>query len=262
VLTRDKEYLLESRLLPVARKHQKDSLEALSQALGRRDGEIEKDVVEALTTNESFFFRDDTVFKHFQELVVPALRATRAGARKLRIWSAACSSGQEPYSIAMLLKEQSALPPDWQLELIGSDLSTRMVERARAGFYNHFEVQRGLPIKLLTRYFRKEGEGWAIAPELRNQVSFRTNNLLHDFAALGTFDVIFCRNVLIYFDAATKSDILARMSRQLAPDGFLFLGGAETVVGITDRFVPQPGRTSVDVHAARAATPARAVAAR
>jgi chemotaxis protein methyltransferase CheR len=254
VLTRDKEYLLESRLLPVARQHNRDSLSALARDLAVPGSPIEKDVIEAMTTNESFFFRDAGVFERFGSVVMPALIAARAKEKKIRIWSAACSSGQEAYSLAMMLSEPTLLPAGWQFEILGTDLATKMVERARAGTYNHFEIQRGLPVRHLAKHFTKNGDIWTISEKIRGCATFRPFNLLQDFAGLGQFDVIFCRNVLIYFDLKTKADILQRMSKLLRPEGFLFLGGAETVVGVTDRFVARPGQPGIYVHAAAAAS--------
>lgn len=261
VLTRDKEYLLESRLLPVARQHKRDSLSALARDLAVPGSQIEKDVVEAMTTNESFFFRDAAVFDRFASIVMPALIAARAKEKQLRIWSAACSSGQEPYSLAMLLAEDGVLPPGWQVEILGTDLATKMIERARAATYNHFEVQRGLPVRHLAKHFTKNGDVWTINEKIRSRVTFRPFNLLQDYSGLGQFDVIFCRNVLIYFDLKTKSDVLQRMSRLLRPSGFFFLGGAETVVGVTDRFVARPGQPGIyapaDAAAGSAQMPAK-----
>jgi chemotaxis protein methyltransferase CheR len=248
-LTRDKEYLLQSRLVPVAQKHGLGTLDALCGALrAKSTAALERDVVEAMTTNESFFFRDVTPFKAFREQVLPVLLSRRQPGRAIRIWSAACSSGQEPYSLAMILEEERAALRERPVEIVATDISTEMVERASAGTYSHFEVQRGLPIQLLTKYFKRDEERWTIVPELRRRVTFRQFNLLHDFGTLGAFDVIFCRNVLIYFDAPSKAAILAKMSRILAADGSLFLGGAETVLGVTDCFVPQPGSRGIYVH--------------
>jgi chemotaxis protein methyltransferase CheR len=237
VLTRDKAYLLESRLLPVARRRNMKSLDELVAALrGRPDGELVRDVVEAMTTNESFFFRDIKPFDQFRDFVLPQLMRTRAARRSIRIWSAACSSGQEPYSLAMILTEQKAKLQGWNIEIIATDLSTEILEKAQAGTYSQFEVQRGLPIQLLVKYFKQQGDRWQIDPAIRAMVRFRCLNLLDDFTQFGQFDVVFCRNVLIYFDQATKTTVLERMSRILPADGFLYLGGAETVIGITDKF--------------------------
>ncbi|MGH7036039.1 MAG: CheR family methyltransferase [Stellaceae bacterium] len=202
-----------------------------------------------MTTNETFFFRDAGTFDTFRKAVLPNLVAARAQAKTLRIWFAACSSGQEPYSVAMILEEERALLAGWSVELIGTDLSTEMVERSRGALYSHFEAQRGLPIQMLAKYFDKEDQGWRVKAPLRERVKFRTLNLLENFAALGTFDVIFCRNVLIYFELATKRDILDRMSRQMSETGILFLGGAETVIGVSEKFVPHAGHAGVFVPA-------------
>ena len=237
VLTRDKAYLLESRLLPVARKRSMKSLDDLIAALrGRPESELVRDVVEAMTTNESFFFRDTKPFDQFRNFILPQLIKARAIKKSIRIWSAACSSGQEPYSLAMILSEEKVKLPGWQLEIVASDLSTEILEKAQAGQYSQFEVQRGLPIQLLVKYFKQQGDRWQIDPAIRAMVKFRCLNLLEDFTHHGQFDVIFCRNVLIYFDQATKTMVLERVARILPQDGYLYLGGAETVIGITDKF--------------------------
>jgi chemotaxis protein methyltransferase CheR len=239
VLTRDKAYLLESRLLPVARKWNHASLDQLAAALrARSSADLLRDVIEAMTTNESFFFRDIKPFDQFRTFVLPQLLATRAATRTLRIWSAACSSGQEPYSLAMILDQEKARLVNWRVEILATDLSTEILDKAKAGSYTQFEVQRGLPIQLLLKYFKQHGDRWEVDPALRSAVQFRQFNLLDDPASLGRFDVIFCRNVLIYFDQPTKSVILERLARILAPDGFLYLGGAETVLGLTDKLQP------------------------
>jgi chemotaxis protein methyltransferase CheR len=237
VLSGDKQYLVESRLLPVARRADLASLGELVCALRRGNAEaLMTAVVEAMMTNESLFFRDKTPFEHFRDTIMPALVAARRGSRSIRIWCAASSSGQEPYSLAMALKEMAADLADWRIELLATDISNEVLGRARHGLYSQFEVQRGLPIKLLIRYFAQVGEAWQIAPEIRDMVKFRQLNLLADFSHLGTFDLIFCRNVLIYFDQAMKANLLNRLARAVASDGFLVLGAAETVVGLTDRF--------------------------
>jgi chemotaxis protein methyltransferase CheR len=247
-ISRDKEYLLESRLNPLARRHGHPDIEAMWPALrSGLDRALLREVVEAMTTNETFFFRDASTFDTFRKSVLPNLVAARAQAKTLRIWFAACSSGQEPYSVAMILEEERALMAGWSVELIGTDLSTEMVERSRGGLYSHFEAQRGLPIQMLARYFDKDDQGWRVKAPLRDRVKFRTLNLLESFAALGTFDVIFCRNVLIYFELPTKRDILDRMSRQMSETGVLFLGGAETVIGVSEKFVPHPGHAGIFV---------------
>ena len=166
-----------------------------------------------MTTNESFFFRDKIPFEHFRDTIMPALLAARAAQRRIRIWCAAASTGQEPYSLAMMLKDMSDRLAGWRIEILGTDLSVEVLEKAKAGIYSQFEVQRGLPIQLLVKYFTQIGDTWQIAPEIRAMVQYRPLNLLGDFASLGTFDVVFCRNVLIYFDQRTKIDVLNRLAR-------------------------------------------------
>jgi chemotaxis protein methyltransferase CheR len=243
VLSADKQYLVESRLLPVARKANVAGLVELVQKLKAPNAEaLTADVVEAMTTNESFFFRDKIPFDHFREAIIPGMLAARANQRRIRIWCAAASTGQEPYSLAMCLKEMAAQLAGWRVEIIATDLSLEVLEKAKAGIYSQFEVQRGLPIQLLVKYFTQTGEMWQIAPEIRAMVQYRPLNLLQDFAHLGTFDVVFCRNVLIYFDQETKVHVLDRIARLMENDGFLVLGAAETVVGLTDSFKPMADR--------------------
>jgi len=200
------------------------------------------EVVEAMTTNETFFFRDKIPFDHMKETVIPALVQARAARRSLRIWCAASSTGQEPYSIAMCLKEFGSALAGWRTEIVATDLSQAVLEKSKAGIFSQFEVQRGLPIQMLVKYFTQTGELWQLNAEIRAMVQHRQLNLLQDFSHLGTFDVIFCRNVLIYFDQDTKANIFYRLSRMLEPDGVLALGAAESVVGITNTFKPYPER--------------------
>ncbi|MBI1207930.1 MAG: methyltransferase domain-containing protein [Azospirillum sp.] len=248
VLTKDKAYLLESRLMPVARKWQMKGLDELAQAMrGRRDEAMARDITEAMTTNESSFFRDQKPFDLFRQLVLPSLTEARAAKRSLRVWSAACSSGQEAYSLAMLLAEEGPKLAGWKFDIVGTDISAEMVERARAGLYTQFEVQRGLPITLLVKHFKQSGDKWQLSPQLRQMASFREFNLLGDLSGLGQFDVVFCRNVLIYFDQPTKARVLDQIARLMPADGVLFLGGAETVLGITDRFKPMDGQRGLYV---------------
>ena len=237
VLSAEKQYLVESWLLPVARKAGVTTLgELVSKLRGAHDPALMTGVVEAMTTNESFFFRDKVPFEHFRATIMPALLEARRAARTIRIWCAAASTGQEPYSLAMYLKEIERDILGWRIEMLATDLSGEVLEKARAGIYSQFEVQRGLPIQLLVKHFTRSGEVWQIAPELRAMVRYRQLNLLADFSNLGTFDIVFCRNVLIYFDAETKTDVLNRIARVTASDGYLVLGAAETVVGLTNRF--------------------------
>jgi chemotaxis protein methyltransferase CheR len=239
-LSADKQYLIESRLLPLARKAGLSGIGELVQKLQAGSSALVGSVVEAMTTNETFFFRDKVPFDHFRDTIMPEVIKARAGKRSVRIWCAAGSTGQEPYSLAMCLKEMGAALTGWRVEIIATDLSQEVLEKAKSGIYSQFEVQRGLPIQMLMKYFKQNGETWQINPELRAMIQHRQLNLLHDFAQLGTFDVIFCRNVLIYFDQDTKINIFNRLARQIEPDGFLVLGAAETVVGLTDTFRPLP----------------------
>ncbi len=237
VLSADKQYLVESRLLPVARKAGLANLGALVEALKAGDGEaLMNAVVEAMATNESFFFRDKIPFEHFRSIVMPALLAARRASRTIRIWCAAASTGQEPYSLAMCLKSMEREIAGWRIDILATDLSNEVLEKARAGLYSQFEVQRGLPIQLLIKHFTQVGELWQVGPDIRAMVKFRQLNLLSNFSSLGMFDLIFCRNVLIYFDQQTKIDVLESLARVTASDGYLVLGAAETVVGLTDSF--------------------------
>jgi chemotaxis protein methyltransferase CheR len=237
-----KEYLVESRLSPLAASMGLTDVDGLVRSLrSTTDGTIVRILCEAMTTNESLFFRDGSPFEALKDVVFPALAKARQATRKIRIWSAAASTGQEPYSIAMTRELHAPVLAEWTVEILATDLSNGVLERARKGIYNQFEVQRGLPIAQLVKFFTQIPEGWQIIEKLRRQVSFQQLNLLDSFGTLGVFDVIFCRNVLIYFDQPTKAAVLARLTRALAPDGYLFLGGAETVLGICDDLVRVDG---------------------
>ena len=244
-LSADKHYLIESRLLPVARKAGVPGIAELVQKLKASSPSIASQVIEAMTTNETFFFRDKAPFDHFRDTVMPEILRARAGRRSVRIWCAAGSTGQEPYSLAMCLKEMGAALAGWRVEILATDLSLEVMEKSKAGLYSQFEVQRGLPIQMLVKYFKQVGEFWQISPEIRAMVQHRQVNLLRDFSQLGIFDVIFCRNVLIYFDQDTKIDIFRRLAKSTESDGFLALGAAETVVGLTDVFKPHPERRGI-----------------
>jgi len=240
-LSADKQYLVESRLLPLARKSSLPGIPELVQKMRNGANALTGEVVEAMTTNETFFFRDKIPFDHLRETVIPALAQARAARRSLRVWCAASSTGQEPYSIAMCLKEAGVLS-GWRTEIVATDLSQAVLEKSKSGIFSQFEVQRGLPIQLLVKYFTQNGELWQLNADIRGMVQHRQLNLLQDFSHLGVFDIIFCRNVLIYFDQATKVNIFDRLSRMLEPDGVLALGAAESVVGITSTFKPYPER--------------------
>jgi chemotaxis protein methyltransferase CheR len=240
-LSADKQYLVESRLVPLARRASLPGIPELVAKIRAGAEALTTDVVEAMTTNETFFFRDKIPFDHLRETILPALVQARGSRRALRIWCAASSTGQEPYSIAMCVKEFAGLA-GWRVEIVGADLSQEVLEKAKAGVYSQFEVQRGLPIQMLVKYFTQAGETWQLNADIRAMVQYRQLNLLQDFSHLGTFDLIFCRNVLIYFDQETKAGIFERISRMLEPDGVLVLGAAESVVGISDAFKPYPER--------------------
>jgi chemotaxis protein methyltransferase CheR len=240
-LSPDKRYLVESRLSSVCTRFKLESLSHLVREIrASRSVALEKATIEAMTTNETFFFRDKTPFDLFQDVLLPKYLKERASSRRLRIWCAAASSGQEPYSLAMLLKEASARMPGWHIDIVASDISTEVLEKAKAGLYNQFEVQRGLPIRLLVKYFTQMGDQWQISSEIRSMVDFRYLNLLDDFSRLGQFDIVYCRNVLIYFDAPLKADVLRRISNIMAADGSLLLGASETVLGVTDALTLDP----------------------
>ena len=245
-LTKEKAYLIESRLNPVARKWNFAGFDELVQAM-RSGGkeELLVDVTEAMTTNESFFFRDQKPFDQFSDMVLPHMLEHRANTKSIRIWSAACSSGQEPYTLAMLLKETEAKLAGWKVEIVATDLSNEILDKAKEGMYSQFEVQRGLPITLLVKYFKQEGERWQISEAIRKMVNFKQFNLLESPAGLGGFDIVFCRNVLIYFDPPTKTKVLDGIANLMPKDGFLYLGGAETVLGTSDRFKLMPGQRGI-----------------
>jgi chemotaxis protein methyltransferase CheR len=253
-LSPDKTYLVESRLMPLARRAGLAAIPELVQKIRSGDGKLATDVVEAMTTNETFFFRDKIPFDHLRDTILPGLIQARAARKSLRIWSAASSTGQEPYSIAMCLKEMAAALAGWRIEIVATDLSQEVLEKSKAGIYSQFEVQRGLPIGLLVKYFTQSGDIWQLNADIRAMVQFRQLNLLQDFSHLGTFDVIFCRNVLIYFDQNTKAMIFDRLRKCLENDGTLLLGAAESVVGITDAFRPVSDRRGLYQH-----NPVRAV---
>ncbi|MGA7073946.1 CheR family methyltransferase [Bradyrhizobium sp.] len=243
-LSADKQYLVESRLVPLARKAGLAGITELVQKIvkaGSADA-LTTEVVEAMTTNETFFFRDKIPFDHLKDTMLPALLQARAARRSLRIWCAASSTGQEPYSIAMCLKGLGAAIAGWKIDIVATDLSQGVLEKSKAGIFSQFEVQRGLPIQMLVKHFAQVGDMWQLNADIRSMVQHRQLNLLQDFGYLGTFDVIFCRNVLIYFDQDTKAGIFERLARVVEADGFMVLGAAESVVGISDAFKPFPDR--------------------
>ena len=258
ILTPDKGYLVESRLGPVAQKHGLPTLDALVAALGRGNETLACAVTEAMTTNETSFFRDNKPFDTFRKEILPQILERKAATKQLRIWSAAASTGQEAYSLAMLLRDEGARLAGWKIEIVGTDISEAALRQARSGVFSHFEVQRGLPAQMLVKNFEKVDGSWRISAALRAMVQFRQFNLLENLSPLGSFDAVFCRNVLIYFDIETKAQVLAAIARRMTDQGVLFLGGAETVLGITDLLEPVPGSRGVYRSvppAAKSATP-------
>ncbi len=235
VLEPGKEYLVESRLVPLLRDRQLPTLAALAVALrGDPHGELARAVVEAMTTNETSFFRDHHPFEALQHRLLPELIAARGSERRLRFWSNACSSGQEAYSLAMLLAEHFPGLRGWDVSILATDLSRDMVRRTQQGSYGQLEMNRGLPAPLLVKYFDRQGTRWQVRPDLRRWVQARELNLMEPWPALPRFDVIFLRNVLIYFDLDTKRTILRRARQALRADGYLLLGSAETTVMVDD----------------------------
>lgn len=237
VLEPGKEYLVEARLTPLARREGHNSLEAfIAHLRANRYNGTHRKVVEAMTTNETTFFRDIHPFEMLKKIIMPALIEKRQAARSLTIWSAACSSGQEPYSIAMLLRENFPALTSWDVRILATDISQEMLERTRAGRYNQLEINRGLPATLLVKYFDRQGIEWQIKPALRSMLEVRELNLAEPWTQLPPIDVIFIRNVMIYFDVETKKTILRKLRQVLRPGGYLFLGGAETTLNLDSTF--------------------------
>ena len=250
VLTKDKAYLLETRLMPVARKYNLANLDQICDAVRtRQDSAMIADITDVMMSCGTHFFRDKKPFDLFSTKVLPRLRAARADTKKIRLWCAACSSGQEPYSLAMLIKEAQETLGGWQIEILATDLSEGILAKAKAGIHSQFEVQRGLPIRMLIKYFRQNGDKWHMDSGIRSMVDFKPFNLLEHPRALGQFDVILCRNVLTYFDQPTKAKTLSHMSDVLAKDGILYLGLSETVRGVSEEFKPVPDMRGLYQHA-------------
>jgi chemotaxis protein methyltransferase CheR len=233
LLDDDKHYLLETRLMPVVAQSQMPSLMALCQALRRHDPPLRKKVVEAMTTHETLFFRDSVPFEAMKSTLLPKILEERRATRSIKIWSAAASSGQEAYSLAMLLLETGF--SDWTVEILGTDISEQILERARQGRYMQLEVNRGLPMQHLVKYFDREGLEWRLKEHVRRMVRFMQADLRNP-PRLSGYDFIFCRNVLIYFDIATKKQILERLRKSLVPGGLLVLGSAESTLGLDEGF--------------------------
>jgi len=238
VLDKGKEYLLELRLRPVAKKQGFNTISELICKLRVQQSlnGMHNSVINALTTNETSFFRDLHPFEVLKDKIFPELIKKNASQRKLNIWCCACSSGQEPYTIAMILRENFPLLANWSVNILATDISDDVLLTAKEGMYNQLEVNRGLPIKYLVKYFTKNGNGWKVKDELRKVISFRKLNLLDYWLNISTMDIIFIRNILIYFDTTTKQAILTKLRRLMTRDSYLFLGSTETLVNIDDSF--------------------------
>ncbi len=242
VLEAGKEYLVDARLSALARRLGLGSISAVVDKLKLRNADVERAVVDSMTTNETTFFRDIHPFEAFKKTVIPSILERHAGDRKLSIWCAASSTGQEPYTLAMLLRETIPQVANWKITFLATDLSRDVLERAKAGKYSQLEVNRGLPAQYLLKYFKKQGLEWEISQDVRSMVDFREVNLLETWPAMSGLDVVFIRNVLIYFNNETKKKILSRIRGLMRPDAYLFLGAAETTMNLDDNFV----RTSFD----------------
>ena len=254
VLGPDKLYLMETRLGALLLRDGIPDLEALASRLtNERNEALEQDVVEAMTTHETLFFRDGRPFEHLRSTGLPALLRNRPPGSRLRIWSAAAATGQEAYSLAMTVAEEG-IPLRHKVEILGTDLARGPIARARVGSYTQYEVQRGLSILRLVQHFSRKGEDWVVSPSLRALCSFREWNLLDDMTPLGKFDIVFCRNVLFYFDLPTKAKVLAAIRRQMAEDGLLYLGAAETTMGLDDMLERRGPSHAIQASAPRAAT--------
>lgn len=237
VLEAGKEYLVEARLTPVARKYQLGSLgELVARLRSPAEQELRTRVVEAMVTTETSFFRDLAPFEGLRKTVLPELIAARGTERRLNVWSAACSSGQEPYSAAILLRDHFPELAAWRVSILATDLSADILAKAREGLYSQVEANRGLPAAALVKHFRQEGSGWRVSDEVRRAVEFREMNLTRLWPALPKMDVVLLRNVMIYFDVDTKRAILSRVAKVLRPDGYLILGAAETTMNLDDSF--------------------------
>lgn len=240
-LTAEKTYLLETRLKPLSRTLGFDDLAAYTRYLRQeKSEEALTAVIEAMTTNETSFFRDIKPFHHLRHDFLPYFFEKRAAQKRLRLWSAAASSGQEAYSIAMILREMADKISGWNIDILGTDIADTVLQQARRGEYNNFEIQRGLSMPMIVRHFHQTGASWTIKDELRRMVSFRKFNLLDPVAPLSCFDLIFCRNVLIYFSPEKKLQVLQSLATALMPDGILILGSCEGAMGEQSGFMPHP----------------------
>lgn len=245
VLDASKTYLIESRLVPIARQRGLPDTGALVAQLRREPrGQLQDVVVDAMTTNETSFFRDPNLWNGLREHILPQMIAARRSTRSLNLWSAACSSGQEPYSLAMMLLDHFPEVYDWNVRILATDLSGEMLGRAASGRFSQLEVNRGLPAPSLIKHFKRDGAMWQISDRIRQMVEFRMVNLIEPWPFIPAIDVLLCRNVLIYFDLPTKQQVLARCRDVLRPDGLLILGGSETTLNLDDRYERIPSGTA------------------
>jgi chemotaxis protein methyltransferase CheR len=237
VLEPGKEYLVEGRLLPIAQKMNLGSVgDFITHLRSSPSNGLHKQVIEAMVTTETSFFRDVHPFESLRTIVLPDLIKRRQDVRRIDVWCAASSTGQEPYSLAMLVREHFPQLVSWQFNILATDLSAEVLARARAGRYNQIEANRGLPISLLIKYFRQDGTTWELSEDIRRMVEFRELNLTKPLTIVPRVDLVFLRNVMIYFDVETKKAILGRVKNLLRPDGYLLLGGAETTMNLCDAF--------------------------
>ncbi len=237
MLDEGKGYLAESRLTPLAYQEGMDSVQdLLAQIRQTSFCDLHRKVLDAMMNNETWFFRDHLPFEALRQVIIPELIADRAALRRLNLWSAASSSGQEAYSIAMMIQEEFGGLPGWSISVLGTDLSSAILERARSGRYSQLEINRGLPAKYLAKYFTREGADWILSSSIRNMVEFRELNLAGPWCNMPRFDAVFFRNVLIYFDVEKKREMFSRLLSTMKPDGYLLLGAAETTYGLSDSF--------------------------
>jgi chemotaxis protein methyltransferase CheR len=235
VLESNKSYLFESRLAPIVKQFSLGSINALCELIvSKRNPEISHQVVEAMTTNETYFYRDPAQYEAIRTVLLPKLKEERQTTRKLRFWSAASSTGQEAYSLAMMLLENGL--KDWDVQILGTDFSSKVVERAQSGNYQQIEVNRGLPTAMLIKYFQRTGLNWQLNDSVRKMARFETIDLRKSMRTLGPFDLVFCRNVMIYFDNETKRSIMKELHSTLFRGGWLLLGGAESAFGLDEWF--------------------------
>jgi chemotaxis protein methyltransferase CheR len=237
VLTKEKIYLIETRFYPLMVKYKKNKIhEFIDFVRTSGNDALKREVIDSLMTNETMFFRNSKPFEDFKDKILPYLLEQRQNTKKIRIWCAGCSSGQEPYSLAMILHEHKHLMQGWNVSIVATDISHGILEKAKSGKFTQFEVQRGLPITSLVKYFDKSDNNWVIKDEIKDYVTFQYFNLLDDPVLFGGFDIVFCRNVIIYFSLEDKKRVLEGFKKVLKSDGFLILGGSETTLGITESF--------------------------